>query len=164
MVSPDWGRVKEITNSVVANKFSYTWNELFLVNWFISNFFCENTKWKKVSSPHYLKISSKLSKHGLSYSLKRDPRSISKITFYANLRVSPIDTELSGLKNKCCLLFKSAISWPEWGQLDGFAKWSFNFAKITSSLKKIKALSIGLTLKLAQNVILEIDLRSCLRL
>ena len=45
---------------------------------------------KKVSSPHYLKILMKLSKHGISYSLKRDPRSISKITFYANLRVSPI--------------------------------------------------------------------------
>ena len=36
----------------------------------------------------------KLSKHGISYSLQHDPRSISKITFYANLRVSPIDTEL----------------------------------------------------------------------
>ena len=65
-----------------------------MVNWFISNFFWGNTKWKKVSSPHYLKILMKLSKHGISYSLKRDPRSISKITFYANLRVSPIDTEL----------------------------------------------------------------------
>ena len=36
----------------------------------------------------------KLAKDGLSYSLKRDSRSISKIIFYANLRVSPIDTEL----------------------------------------------------------------------
>ena len=77
----------------VSNKFSYTWNDLFLVNWFISHFFCENTKWKKISSPHYLKISSKLSKHGLSYSLKRDPRSISKITFCANSSVNPIDTQ-----------------------------------------------------------------------
>ena len=40
---------------------------------------------KKVSSPHYLKILVKLSKHGISYSLKCDPRSSSKITFYANL-------------------------------------------------------------------------------
>ena len=46
---------------------------------------------KKVLSPHYLKILMKLSKHGISYSLKRDPWSISKISFCANLRVSPID-------------------------------------------------------------------------
>ena len=50
-------------------------------------FFWENTKWKKVSYPHYLKIVIKLSKHGLSYSLKRDLRSISKITFCANSSV-----------------------------------------------------------------------------
>ena len=49
---------------------------------------------KKISSPHYLKILMKLSKHGISYSLKRDPRSMSKITFCANLSVSPINTEL----------------------------------------------------------------------
>ena len=52
-------------------KFSYTWNELFVVNWFISKFFWGNTKWKKVSSLHYLKVLNKLNKHGLSYSLKR---------------------------------------------------------------------------------------------
>ena len=71
----------------VIHKFSYTWNKLFLVNWFTSTFFWENTKWKKVSYPHYLKIVIKLSKHGLSYSLKRDLRSISKITFCANSSV-----------------------------------------------------------------------------
>ena len=49
---------------------------------------------KKVSSPYYMNILMKSSKHGINYSLKPDPRSISKITFYANLRVSPIDTEL----------------------------------------------------------------------
>ena len=49
---------------------------------------------KKVSSQHNLKILMKLSKHGISYSLIRDPRSLSKITFYANLRVSPIDRVL----------------------------------------------------------------------
>ena len=49
---------------------------------------------KKVSSPHYLNILTKLSKLGLSYSLKHVPRSISKNPFYANLRVSPIHTEL----------------------------------------------------------------------
>jgi len=78
----------------VVHKFSDTRNELFVANWLISKFFWGNNKWKKVSSPHYLKIPMKLSKHGISYSLQRDPRSISKITFYANLRVSPIDTEL----------------------------------------------------------------------
>ena len=75
-------------------KFSDTWNELLAVNWFISDFFWRNTKWKKVSSPHYLKSLMKWSKHVISHSLKRDPRSISKITFYANLRVSPIGTEI----------------------------------------------------------------------
>ena len=48
---------------------------------------------KKVASPHYFKILMKLSKHSISYSLKLDPRSISKITFYANLSVSSIDIE-----------------------------------------------------------------------
>ena len=56
-------------------------------------FFVKIPNEKKISSPHYLKISSKLSKHGLSYSLKRDPRSISKITFCANSSVNPIDTQ-----------------------------------------------------------------------
>ena len=72
---------------MVVKKRQDTWNELFVVNWFISIFFCKNTKWKKVSYPHYLKIVIKLSKHGLSYSLKCDPRPISKITFCANLSV-----------------------------------------------------------------------------
>ena len=78
----------------VSHKFSYTWNELFVVNWFISKIFGGNTKWKKVSSPHYLESLMKLSEPGISYSLKRDPRSISEITFYANLRISPIGTEI----------------------------------------------------------------------
>ena len=83
-----------ITFYRVVHKFSDTWNELFVVNWFISKNFWGNTKWKKVSSPHYFKILMKLSNHGIRYSLKRDPRSISKITFYANLSVSPISMEL----------------------------------------------------------------------
>jgi hypothetical protein len=49
----------------VGNKFSDTLNQLFLVNWFISNLFCENTKRKIVSSPHYLKILIKSTKDGL---------------------------------------------------------------------------------------------------
>ena len=85
------------SNYRVYLKFSDTWNELFVVNWVISKFFWGNTKWKEVSSQHYLKILMKLSKHGVSYSLKRDPSPISKITFFANLSVSPI------FKKKCCL-------------------------------------------------------------
>ena len=49
----------------VGNKFSDTLNQLFSVNWFISNLFCENTKRKIVSSPHYLKILIKSTKDGL---------------------------------------------------------------------------------------------------
>ena len=37
---------------------------------------------------------NQIKKHSLSYSLKRDLRSISKITFCANLSVRPIDIEL----------------------------------------------------------------------
>ena len=86
--------VAQYTIYRVSHKFSYTWNKLFLVNWFISKFFWGNTKWKKVSTPNYLKILIKLSKHGISYSLKRDSRSISKITFNANLSVIPIYIKL----------------------------------------------------------------------
>ena len=73
----------------VANKFSDTLNELFVVNCLMSKIFWRNTRWKWVSSLHYLKILIKLTKHGLSYSLKRSLRSISKSTF-----VSPFDTRL----------------------------------------------------------------------
>ena len=52
---------------------------------------------KKSIMPN-LKILMKLSKHGISFSLKRDPRSITKITFCANLSVSPIDIELEFLQ------------------------------------------------------------------
>ena len=95
----------------VIHKFSDTWNELFVVNWFISKMFWGNTKWKKVSSPHYLKILMKLSKHGISYSLKH----WSLIIF----------------QTKCCLyssqqyLDLNEVSWNIF----------FNFA---SSLKKLK--------------------------
>ena len=36
---------------------------------------------------------------------------------------------------KICLLFKSAIPWPEWGQLDAFVE---DFLNFESSLKKLK--------------------------
>ena len=145
-----------IINYRVFLKFSYTWNELFVVNWFISNFFWGNTKWKKVSSPHYLKILMKLSKHGISYSLKRDPRSISKITFYANLRVSPIDTELWFFNPSQQYLGLNEFSWM--AMLNSF------FLILQVLWRNLSSISIELTLKLAQNVILEIDLGLRLRL
>ena len=74
---------------MVANKFSDTLNQLFVVNCLISNFFCENTRWKLVSSPHNLKILIKSTKHNLSYSLKCDLRSISKITFVSPFVAEP---------------------------------------------------------------------------
>ena len=51
----------------------------------------------------------KLSKHGISYSVKRDPRSISKITFYANLSFSPIDIKLQFLQRIAVSLQNSKI-------------------------------------------------------
>ena len=57
--------------------------------------FMRKYQMKKSTIPILSEILTKLSNHGItSYSLKRDLRSISKITFYTNLRVSPIDTEL----------------------------------------------------------------------
>ena len=91
------------------------------------NFFRENTKWKKGSYTHYLKILIKLSKHGLSYSLKRDWRSISKITFYANWRVSPIDTEIWELfKQKLLFVIRRMRSVVEWICLIIFQFWKDN--------------------------------------
>ena len=76
----------------VSHKFSYTWNELFVMNWFISKIFWGNTKWKNISCPHYLKILMKLSKHGISYTLRHDPRSISKMPIWLlTLLISSID-------------------------------------------------------------------------
>ena len=54
--------------------------------------FLRKYQMKKVSFSHYLKILMKSSKHGISYTLKRHPRSLSIITFYANLKVSPIQS------------------------------------------------------------------------
>ena len=79
----------------VANKFSDTLNELFVVNSLISKFFCENSEWKLVSSSHYLN------------SLKRDLRLISKNTF-----VSPFDTEPWKIVRP-----KNAISYSNYTQL-----------------------------------------------
>ena len=42
----------------------------------------------------------KLSKNGISYSLKRDPRSISKIPFFANLSVSPMGPSINDVSSE----------------------------------------------------------------
>ena len=145
----------------VANKFSDTLNELFAVNCLISIFFCGNTRWKLVSSSHYLKLLIKSTMHGLSYSLKCDLRSISKFTF-----VSPFDTEpwefflpkivISYLNHHyLCkikrwsilpLLFRPRYFWFKW-------QTAFFWIFFQSFVPK------GLT-----NVLLEIDLRPRLRL
>ena len=49
----------------------------------------------EIPNPHIILFYFfKLAKHGLSYRLKRGPRSISKITFCANWGVTSINTEL----------------------------------------------------------------------
>ena len=72
---------------------------------------------KKVLFPHYLKILIKLSKHGLSNSFKRNPWSISKITFFANLRVT--DTELWYFfnENAVCQQYLSYLNEFSWMDL-----------------------------------------------
>ena len=120
----------------VSHKFSYTWNELFVVNWFISTFYCENTKWKQVSYQHYLTILIILSKHGLSYSLKCEPRSISKITFYANLSVSPIDTELwDFFQTKTAVIFSDQ----QYLHSEVWIRSAFNLTKTMQFFETMKA-------------------------
>ena len=97
----------------VSNKFSDTLNELFVVNWLISHFFCDNTKWKVVTSPHYLKILLKSTKHGLSYNLKRDWKSISKITFVGGFVLALVIQNLKNFSQKqhfliqICIIFEN---------------------------------------------------------
>ena len=117
-----WRRQKSLVYRV-GHKFSDAWNELIVVKWFISNFFWGNAKWKKVSCPHYLKIWMKWSKHGISYRLKHDPMSISKITFYANLSVSPKYWYQALISSKNCSIFTKLKHystkpsyWPHSGQ------------------------------------------------
>ena len=52
----------------------------FVPNWFMWIKIALNIKFQLVSYPHFLKISFKLIKCGLSYSLKRDPRPFSEFT------------------------------------------------------------------------------------
>ena len=73
----------------VANKFS----ELFVVNCLIS----------LVSSPHYLKIKIKSTKHGLSYSLK--------VIWGQSLKLHLIQSFVNYFLQKYYFLFKSSISW-----------------------------------------------------
>ena len=93
----------------VANKFSDTLNELFVVNWLISKTFGENTKWELASSSHYLKILVKSINHGLSYSLKRDQKSISKITFVPGFVLSLLIQKLVNFSQKLLFVIKICI-------------------------------------------------------
>ena len=77
----------------------------------------------------------KLSKHGLSYSQSL------KSYFMPIGELALLIQRFENFSNKnCCLLFKSAIYWSEWGQLDGFAWQSFNFGKKMQFFEKNKAL------------------------
>ena len=144
----------------VANKFSDTLNELFVVNCLISNFFCENTRWILVSSPHYWKILFKSTKHSLSYSLKRGLRSISKNTF-----VSPFDTRLwKRNSNAVCYSNQKYLGLNKSIRMDNL----FYFTKIMMICRRNSIFgrknSQGSVTKGLTNVILDIDLRSRLRL
>ena len=93
----------------VGHKFSDTLNELFVVNWLISNFFGENSKWEIASSSHNLKILVKSINHGLSYSLKRDQKSISKITFVPGFVLSLLIQKLDNFSQKLLFVIKICI-------------------------------------------------------
>ena len=88
----------------VANKFSDTLNELFVVNCLISKIFCEHTRRKIVSYPHYLIILIKSTKQ-LSYpklqTLKECELKISfffRIFFLLSQKLHILDN----LTSKCC--------------------------------------------------------------
>ena len=155
--NPNFHRV--LTNYRVANKFSDTLNELFVVNCLISKFFCENTRWKLVSSSHYLKLLIKSTMHGLSYSLKCDLRSISKFTF-----VSPFDTEPWEFFSQ-----KNAISYSNHHYLDkkrDYLSYCSYSGKHIFDLnnKQLFIFFQRLEPKGLTNILLEIDLRPLLRL
>ena len=71
----------EKENYRVVFMFSYTENVAFVANWFMWLKIALKSKFWLVSYPHFLKISFKLILCGLSYSLKRDPRPFSEITW-----------------------------------------------------------------------------------
>ena len=107
-----------------SNKFSDTLNELFVVNWLISHFFCNNTKWKVVSFPHYLKILLKSTKHGLSYSLKRDWKSISKITFVGGFVLALLIQNSNNFSQKLMSVIQNSIILA-WIRSDGWTIFLF---------------------------------------
>ena len=107
-----------------SNKFSDTLNELFVVNWLISHFFCNNTKWKVVSFPHYLKILLKSTKHGLSYSLIRDWKSISKITFVGGFVLALLIQNSNNFSQKLMSVIQNSIILA-WIRSDGWTIFLF---------------------------------------
>ena len=143
-------------------------DKLFLVNWLISISFCENNKWKIVSSPHYLNILIKSTKDDLSYSLKCDQRSMPKITYVPCF--VPIDTELGEYFTKLAVCYSNqhyfGLNKVRW------IRKYFYFTKIIQIwIKKCKFCEIfskfrinRANTKQGTNVTLEIDLWSCLRL
>ena len=96
----------------------------FVVNWLITNFFCENTKWKIVFSPHYLKILIKSTNHGLSYSLKRDWKSISKITFVSGFVLALLIQNSNNFSQKLLFVFQISIILA-WVRSDGWTIFLF---------------------------------------
>ena len=107
-----------------SNKFSDTLNELFVVNWLISHFFCNNTKWKVVSFPHYLKILLKSTKHGLSYSHIHDWKSISKITFVGGFVLALLIQNSNNFSQKLMSVIQNSIILA-WIRSDGWTIFLF---------------------------------------
>ena len=103
-----------------------------------------------VSYPYYLKILIKSIKHGLSYSLKRDQKSISKISFVPGFVL------IQNFDNFSKTLFVIQI-WIIFAKIRSFEWRLFLFYKYN-------AVSIGIIKTQGTNVILEIGLKSHLRL
>ena len=139
------------------------WNFLFQI------FFCENTKWKIVPSPHYLEILLKSTKYGLSYNLKLDQKSISKATFVLCCVLALLIQNLENFSQKLNFLFKSVLTWQNKNivhpsdliQAEIMLVWITN----SSFCEKFSKFCINrANTKQGTNVILEIDFWSCLRL
>ena len=149
----------------VGNKFSDTFNELFSVNWLISIFFSESTK----SSPYHLKILIKSTKIGLSYRLKRDQRSISKMKFVPCFLLALLMQNLENFSQKLLFVIQISIILT-WIRPDGW-KYSYVTKKIQIWIKrcsfceKFSKFCINrANTRQGTNMIIEIDFWSCLRL
>ena len=139
------------------------------MNWWISKLFCENTKWKIVPSPHYLKILLKLTKDGLSYSLKHDQKSISKIAFVPCFLLAVLIQNLENFSQKLLFVIQTSII-SAWIRSDGWT--IFLFCQVNTDLNKkfsfcekfSKFCINRAKTKQSTNVTLEMDFWSSLRL